>query len=97
MRPPGCAPNPIWADTDHRERLHARGASAESPRPVRQGGTEEPRNAKQITLPAQDSPPLALHVIDDLPDVVPVSAGELDVIETYLGAALNDLLGRPPE
>jgi hypothetical protein len=64
---------------------------------LRQGEKEGSRNAKQITLAAEDSPPLALHVIDDLPDVVPVSAQELDVLETYLGAALIDLLGRPPE
>jgi hypothetical protein len=64
---------------------------------VRQRGKEGPQNAKQTTLPAQDSPPLALYVLDDLADVVPVSAQELDVIETYLGAALADLLGRPPE
>ena len=92
MRPAGCAPNAIWTDADRRERLHARGASAKSPRPVRQAGKQGPRNAKQITLPAKDSPPLALHVIDD-----PLSAQELDVIETYLDAALIDLLGRPPE
>jgi hypothetical protein len=97
MRPAGCAPNAIWTDADRRERLHARGASAKSPRPVRQAGKQGPRNAKQITLPAKDSPPLALHVIDDFQEVVPLSAQELDVIETYLGAALIDLLGRPPE
>ena len=93
----GCAPNAIWADTDPRERLRARGARAQLPRSVRQSGKEGPRNAKQIPLPAQDSPPLALHVIDDVPDVVPVSAQELDVVETYLGAVLVDLLGRPRE
>jgi hypothetical protein len=97
MRPPGCAPNAIWAEAKPRDGHHARRASARPPRPVRQRGKEGPQNAKQITLPAKDSPPLALHVIDDLADVVPVSAQELDVIETYLGAALIDLLGRPPE
>jgi hypothetical protein len=64
---------------------------------VRQAGKQGHRNAEQITLPAEDSPPLALHVIDDFPEVVPVSAQELDVIETYLDAALIDLLDRPPE
>jgi hypothetical protein len=34
-----------------------------------------------------------LHVIDDLPDVVPVGAQELDVIETYLSGVLSGLLG----
>jgi hypothetical protein len=90
MRPPGCAPNAIWADADPRESLHARAATTQPPRPLRQGQKEGPRKAKQIT---QDSPPLAPHVIDDLPDVVPVGSQELDVIETYLRAALDGLLG----
>jgi hypothetical protein len=46
-------------------------------------------------LPAHDSPPLAPHVIDDLPELVPVGAQELDAIESYLGAVLNQLLGVP--
>ena len=95
MRSPGPSHNTRWADADPRECLHARGASAQSPRPVRQDGKKE--HAKRITLPAQDSPPLAPHVVDDLPDVVPVSAQELDVIETYLGAALTALFGPRPE
>lgn len=31
-------------------------------------------------------------VTDDLPEPLPVTAAELDVIETYLGDLLNDLL-----
>ncbi len=88
MRPPGCAPNGIWADADPRESLRARGATTQPPRPVRQGRKEGPRNA--IT---KDSAPLVPHVIDDLPDVMPVGPQELDVIETYLRAVLNGLLG----
>jgi hypothetical protein len=34
------------------------------------------------------------HVVDDLPEVIPVAQRELDVIETYLGALLDDALGR---
>jgi len=34
------------------------------------------------------------HVVDDLPQVIPVAQRELDVIETYLGALLDDALGR---
>jgi hypothetical protein len=33
-------------------------------------------------------------VVDDLPRVIPVAQHELDVIETYLGALLDDALGR---
>jgi hypothetical protein len=90
MRPPGCAPNAIWADANPRESLQARAATTQLPRPVREGRKQGPRNAKQI---AQDSLPPAPDVIDDLPDVVPVGSQELDVIETYLRAVLNGLLG----
>jgi hypothetical protein len=89
MRPPGCAPNAVWADADLGEGLHARGVTKQPPRPVRHGRKEGPRNAKQI----RNSPPLVPHVIDDLPDVVPVGSQELDVIEVYLRAVLNRLLG----
>ena len=33
-------------------------------------------------------------VVDDFRDVMPVSQRELDVIETYLGAVLDDMLKR---
>jgi hypothetical protein len=33
-------------------------------------------------------------VVDNLPQVIPVGQRELDVIETYLGALLDDALGR---
>ena len=33
-------------------------------------------------------------VVDDLPRVIPVAQRELDVIETYLGALLDEALGR---
>ena len=33
-----------------------------------------------------------ISVVDDLPDVVPVTAPELAVIETYLGSLLDQLL-----
>jgi hypothetical protein len=33
-------------------------------------------------------------VVDDFPKVIPVVQRELDVIETYLGALLDDSLGR---
>jgi hypothetical protein len=32
-------------------------------------------------------------VVDDFPQPIPVSSRELDVIETYLGALLDDALG----
>ena len=93
MRLPGRAPNGIWAGADARENLRARGATTQLPRLVRQSRKEGPRNVKQIRLPVQDNHPPAPHVIDDLPDVVPVGPQEIDVIETYLRPVLNGLLG----
>ncbi len=34
-------------------------------------------------------------VLDDFPDSFPVPQAELDVIETYLGALLDEVLGQP--
>jgi hypothetical protein len=34
------------------------------------------------------------QVVDDFRDLMPVSQRELDVIETYLGAVLDDMLKR---
>jgi hypothetical protein len=34
-------------------------------------------------------------VVDDFPQEIPITRGELDVIETYLGALLDDALGVP--
>ena len=31
------------------------------------------------------------EVVDDLPDAIPVVGGELDAVETYLGAVLDEL------
>jgi hypothetical protein len=33
-------------------------------------------------------------VVDDFPTAIPVTRGELEVIETYLGALLDDALGK---
>ena len=34
-------------------------------------------------------------VVDDFPQEIPITQRELDVIETYLGALLEDALGKP--
>jgi hypothetical protein len=36
-----------------------------------------------------------LEVVDDLSQAIPVAQRELDVIETYLGALLDHVLGEP--
>jgi len=35
-----------------------------------------------------------LEVVDDYPEIVPVTQRELEVIETYLGSLLDDMLKR---
>ena len=43
----------------------------------------------------QDAHKVTRHwpeVVDDFPEIVPVTQRELDVIETYLGSLLDDLL-----
>lgn len=81
------ASNRVRGDADLRERHHAPGAVAQH------GRKRGLRNTGLITLAAHQCPELASRVIDDLPDVAPVGAKELDVIETYLGAVLSGLLG----
>lgn len=85
--------NRVGGDANLRDRHHLPGAAARPTRPGRHDRKGGVRNASQITLAAHRGPPLALHVIDDLPDVVPVGAQELDVIETYLSGVLSGLLG----
>jgi hypothetical protein len=36
-----------------------------------------------------------LGIVDNFPECIPVSQRELDVIETYLGDILDQVLGRP--
>lgn len=33
-------------------------------------------------------------IVDDFPDIIPVTSGELDAIDTYLGAALDGLFAQ---
>jgi hypothetical protein len=37
----------------------------------------------------------AVVVVDDFPQEIPIMRRELDVIETYLGALLDEALGMP--
>jgi hypothetical protein len=80
---------PIELDKTWRRQVHPsarrraevrprRGLESRLARPIRPSGV------------AFDGP----HVVDDLPQVIPVAQRELDVIETYLGALLDDALGR---
>jgi hypothetical protein len=55
------------------------------------GGLRAPDNIHCRPHPADADGP---QVVDDFRDVMPVSQRELDVIETYLGAVLDDILKR---
>jgi hypothetical protein len=48
-----------------------------------------------VVSPIRASKPIGLTILDDLPQPIPVSQRELDVIETYLGDLLDEALGRP--
>jgi hypothetical protein len=39
------------------------------------------------------TPTTAVDVVDDLPAVIPLALAEIDVIESYLGKAIDALLG----
>ena len=84
----------VWDDADRRDRRRTSAAAAQPRHPGRHDRKDRgPRNTEPIPLSAHVSQPPAPHLVDDLPDAVPVSAQELDVIETYLGAVLNEFLG----
>ena len=72
------------AQVQRRPRLHdgpnaRRRLKSELARPIRRGA---------VTWACPD-------VVDDFPQEIPITRRELDVIETYLGALLDDALGRP--
>jgi len=72
---------------DARHRLHLPGA----PR------AQYHRKAGLAPLIRRRTPTLVAagpDVVDDFPTAIPVSRGELEVIETYLGALLDDALGK---
>ena len=47
------------------------------------------RRCTRRVPPEQPTP----EVLDDFPDVIPITSTELDVIETYLGGLIGELLG----
>jgi hypothetical protein len=49
-------------------------------------------DASRMRADLPRGPHRGLEVVDDYPEVVPVTQRELDVIETYLGSLLDDLL-----
>jgi hypothetical protein len=49
-----------------------------------------PQAAPRLLRPAK--PELACYVVDNLPDYVPVTRREIEIIETYLAALLDDAM-----
>ncbi len=80
-------------DDDLREDRDARAASGKLTPPQPEDRKEGDPNA---TRPAKCNL-LTRRVIDDCPGVMPVASPELDVIETYLRAVLDQLLGTTEE
>jgi hypothetical protein len=51
-------------------------------------------NAKLSRAPTEFVHKPLLNIVDDFPEAMPVLQRELDIIETYLGATLDQLLGQ---
>ena len=84
----------ILTDAGLRGLQHAPGPTAIHMRPKWPGRKlRRPFDARQINPSAHSAVAPAPCIVDDLPEVIPVGAQELDVIETHLGALLNQHMG----
>jgi hypothetical protein len=61
-------------------------------RAIRRSNAGHHPNAKLSRAPAELVEKPVPNVIDDFPEILPVLQRELDIIETYLGATLDQLL-----
>jgi hypothetical protein len=61
---------------------------------VRRSKAEHPPNAKLSKAPVGTVQKLFPDLVDDFPETMPVLQRELDIIETYLGATLDQLIGQ---
>jgi hypothetical protein len=93
------APCPV--DTGTRRRQHFAGVTgqAEARRRRLAGGSNAQRPRKSGRAPligrgATTFVDAGPHVVDDFPTAIPLTLRELDVIETYLGALLDDVFGK---
>jgi hypothetical protein len=71
---------------DYRAAAHTQSRPTQSKQAAATGpliAADQP--VKNVGMPAR--------VVDDFPEAIPVTARELEVIETYLGAALDQYLG----
>jgi hypothetical protein len=83
----------VLTEADLRRRQHAPTPIARSARPKPTGQRpRRPFDKKPISPTALSAVPPA-PVLDNFPSAIPVGGQELDVIETYLGALLDELVG----
>lgn len=74
---------PVQRDARRPVRRRPRPADPASPRPA--GGFELGWGSRTAPAP---------HIADNLPHPIPLAERELDLIESYLGALLDDILGQ---
>jgi hypothetical protein len=91
---------PCSVDTGkvRRQDVASRTGQADTRRRLRSTGApnaQRRRKSKPAPLIGSGPPTFAgVGVVDDFPTAIPVTPRELDVIETYLGALLDDALGK---
>jgi hypothetical protein len=83
----------VLTEAELRRRQHAPTPVAQRTHPKKPGQRpRRPFNKKPISPTALSAVPPD-PVLDNFPNAIPVGGKELDVIETYLGALLDELMG----
>jgi hypothetical protein len=91
---------PCPADTGNRRRwgVAGRGRTNARRRPGSTGAPNAQGRKSGLAPLIRRGPPTPIEagavVVDDFPTAIPVTARELEVIETYLAALLDDALGK---
>jgi len=93
------APCPVGIGNRHRQHVAGGTGQAEARHRLQLPGAPHAQHHRKAGLTPMmrgRAPTLVVagpDVIDDFPTAMPVTQGELEVIETYLGALLDDALG----
>ena len=93
-------PCPVGIGNRHRQHAAGGTGQAEARHRLQLPGAPQARHDRKAGLAPlirRRAPTLVAtgpEVIDDFPTAIPVTRGELEVIETYLGALLDDALGK---
>jgi hypothetical protein len=94
------APCPVGTGNQHRQPLAGRTGQDDARHRSHLPGAlhaQDHRKAALAPLTRHQGPTLVSggpDVVDDFPPAVPVTRGELEIIETYLGDLLDDALGK---